>query len=444
MSDFTPWKILHLDLSRGIPSLSSGPGFQGFFVVFWWHGIPLGHRWIPAKHLPMRAVELTEHALTVITPAVGRRLTGRPVEAQGSRGRSEEGDVGLGTLAWPDEPLNTLHERFSLPPNKTPLPSASIVVCTKDRPEQLKRCLDSLQNLSRKPEEILVVDNAPRSDTARPVVAQFPDIRYIREPRAGLDVARNSGICHTSSEIVAFTDDDATVHPDWIVRIQQGFKDPKVMAVTGLVLPAELETEAQFLFETHWGFGRGYLNRFFGRQFFERARRRGAPVWQIGAGANMAFRRKVFDRVGPFDERLDVGAAGCSGDSEMWYRILSQGWICQYEPTAVVYHYHRRNMEGMNQQIYYYMRGHVAALLIQFEKYRHWGNLRRILVSLPWYYAKLAVKGVLNGFSGRERTLHEEILGCLSGLAFYFSNRRPGRFFQLLERRNQARPGEES
>jgi glycosyltransferase involved in cell wall biosynthesis len=134
-----------------------------------------------------------------------------------------------------------------------------VVVCTRERPEQLKRCLGSFQRLSRRPKEILVVDNAPRYEATRRVVAEFSDIRYIREPRAGLDVARNRGICHTSGEIVAFTDDDAIVHRDWIARIRQGFKDPDVMAVTGLVLPAELEAEAQFLFETHWGFGRGYL-----------------------------------------------------------------------------------------------------------------------------------------------------------------------------------------
>jgi glycosyltransferase involved in cell wall biosynthesis len=244
---------------------------------------------------------------------------------------------------------------------------------------------------------------------------------YIREPRPGLDVARNRGIDNTSGEIIAFVDDDAIVHQDWLGRVRQGFKDKDVMAVTGLVLPAELETEAQFLFESHWGFGRGYLPRVFGNRFLEGTRSRGAPVWEIGAGANMAFRRKVFDKVGLFDDRLDVGAAGCSGDSEMWYRILAQGWACHYEPSVVVYHYHRRNMEDLYQQIHYYMRGHVAALLIQFERYRHWGNLRRILISLPWYYARLAVKGLVNGFSGRHSSLKAEICGCLSGIAYYFT-----------------------
>jgi GT2 family glycosyltransferase len=278
-----------------------------------------------------------------------------------------------------------------------------------------------------------VVDNAPRSDATRRVAEKFSGVRYIREPRAGLDVARNTGIQNTTGDIVAFTDDDAVVHPDWIGRIRQGFKEPDTMALTGLVLPAELETEAQYLFETHWGFGRGYVPKTFSKRFFERAKGHGVPTWEIGAGANMAFRRPIFDRVGLFDERLDVGAAGCSGDSEMWYRILTKGWTCRYDPTAVVYHYHRRTMEGLHHQLYHYMRGHVTALLIQSERHRHWGNLRRILLSLPRYYAGLVLNGLQNGFSERECTLKSEILGSLAGIRYYFLKGRKMNHTALLK-----------
>ena len=58
-------------------------------------------------------------------------------------------------------------------------------------------------------------------------------------------------------------------------------------------------------------------------------------MWKVGAGANMAFRRNVFDLVGLFDERLGAGAAGCSEDSEIWYRILANQLQIRYEPRAV-------------------------------------------------------------------------------------------------------------
>jgi len=90
----------------------------------------------------------------------------------------------------------------------------------------------------------------------------------------------------------------------------------------------------------------------------------GVPVWEIGAGANMAFRKSIFDLVGYFDERLDVGASGCSGDSEFWYRILAEGWNCFYQPKAYVYHQHREEAKDLNHQLFSYMRGQVSSLLV--------------------------------------------------------------------------------
>jgi hypothetical protein len=107
----------------------------------------------------------------------------------------------------------------------------------------------------------------------------MPSIKYAIKTCPGLDVPRNTCIRHsTSDNIIAFTGDDATVHPDWIARPQQSFDDPKVMAVIGLFLPAELETEAQFIFEKYWGFNRGYRAMTFDTHFFEQRKPWGVPV----------------------------------------------------------------------------------------------------------------------------------------------------------------------
>jgi GT2 family glycosyltransferase len=251
----------------------------------------------------------------------------------------------------------------------------------------------------------------------------MPDIQYVLEPRPGLSVARNTGIRHSTGDIIAFTDDDVSVHPDWITRLQQSFQDSKVMAVTGLVLPGELETEAQLIFEKGFGgFTQGYHPLTFDTQFFEEMKPQGVPVWDIGAGANMAFRRNAFELVGDFDERLGAGASGCSEDSEFWYRLLAEGWVCRYEPTAVVYHYHRSNLDRLKHQMFQYMRGHVAALLVQFARYKHWGNLRRLFITLPKYYINRFVEGLRNGFQSLNRTLFSEVFGCFSGVKFYLQN----------------------
>jgi glycosyltransferase involved in cell wall biosynthesis len=418
----TPWKVLHLELSEGIPNLPSEPDYEGLYMVFWWHRIPLGHREILATQLPMPATQLVNLILQVITPTVGCHLLEQGfkealpvVSANPSRDMPPD----FHALVPLEQPLEMLRENWSKPAEG----SVSIVICTRDRPEQLAQCLLSLQNLSQPPHEILVVDNAPSSDATRQLVAQMPGIQYVLEPRPGLSVARNTGIRHSTGNIIAFTDDDVLVHPDWITRLQQSFHNPKVLAVTGLMLPAELETEAQLIFHRGYGGpGWGYRALTFDSQFFEEMKPRGVPVWRIGAGANMAFQRKAFELVGDFDERLGAGASGCSEDSELWYRVLAEGWLCRYEPTAVVSHYHRGDLDRLKQQMYQYMRGHVAALLVQFVRYKHWGNLRRLFVALPKYYFRRFLDGLLHGFKSLNRTLLAEVLGCFSGVKFYFQN----------------------
>ena len=139
------------------------------------------------------------------------------------------------------------------------------------------------------------------------------------------------------------------------------------------------------------------------------------PIWRFGAKLSSSP---------AFDERLDVGAAGCAGDSELWYNLLSRGKSCRYEPSAVVFHSHRSDWKSLESQIFHYMRGHVAALLIQFEKHRHWGNLRRLFITLPWSWARLFLSGCMHGFSLRHRFLWQELAGSLSGLWYYLMHSR--------------------
>ena len=302
----------------------------------------------------------------------------------------------------------------------------SVVICTRDRPDELRRCLASFAEQRRRPDQIVVVDNASRDDRTR-AVALAAGVDYVREDRPGLDIARNTGALRATGDIVAYTDDDTVLHDQWLARLAAAFDEEDIMAVTGLVLPAELETHAQQMFEWNWGFGRGFERIEYDRAFFKNSTRHGCPVWRIGAGANMAFRRRVFEEVGLFDERLDVGAAGCSGDSEYWYRILAAGWRCRYEPTAVLFHYHRRSFEALAGQIYHYMRGHLAALLVQYERTGHFGNLRRAFVTLPILYARRALGRIVHGKHDYNCMVGPEIRGAIAGVFFYLKTPRPTR-----------------
>lgn len=302
--------------------------------------------------------------------------------------------------------------------------SVSVVICTRDRPQELARCLASFRDQTLQPAEIIVVDNASSTAETKQVTEAAGAV-YVREDRPGLDFARNAGARKAKSEIIAYTDDDVVLHSQWLARLAEAFDEPDIEAVTGLVLPAEIKTEAQWIFESQWGFGRGFRRRDFTPDLYQRENRNGFASWLIGAGASMGFRKSVFERVGYFDERLDVGAAGCSGDSEFWNRIIHFGGTCRYEPSIVAFHYHRQDLSGLRKQITSYMSGHTAALLVQFENTRELSNLRRLVLGMPRYLGRMLISRLIRGATPRNGMVFEQIVGSIRGVKFYIKAERP-------------------
>jgi GT2 family glycosyltransferase len=240
----------------------------------------------------------------------------------------------------------------------TEYPALTVAVCTRDRAESVSGCLDGLLALHYPYDrlELLVVDNAPQSDeTERLVHARSPRIRYLREPRPGLDWARNRAALEARGEILAYTDDDVIVDRWWAKAIAEAFeREPAVIAVTGLVLPDETDTDAQLLFEEYGGFSRGVRRRYAQVDLAggESAVASHAGTGKFGTGANMAFRRRAFETIGLFDPALDVGTVtNGGGDLEMFFRVLKAGHLLIYEPRAVVRHRHRREVASLTTQL---------------------------------------------------------------------------------------------
>ena len=404
MSSYKPFRCISIDLFSQRKWNEATSSDEGFYVVLWWRTVPLGDFFHKAgKALSQEIFET--RVCNAVLPSL----------------RSYAKDESL-TCSDMSSVISSCASFVPVYDNLPNEADASLVICTKDRAESLRTCLQSIASLLCKPKEIIVVDNATKDDSTKRVVSELRDVVYVREDRPGLDIARNTGAKAASRPIVIYTDDDTLLHPHWIYHVMRTFDDPKVVAMTGLVLAHELKTEAQWIFERFWPFNRGYVDRRYDEAYFRKTLPSGTPVWNIGAGANMAFRKSTFSKSGYFDERLDVGAAGCNGDSEIWYRILAGGDAIHYNPRAVVSHFHREAMSKLQSQIFSYMRGFTAAVLIQHQRFGHKGNLRHLFLELPKYYCFLMVRGFPR-YRGRFSTIFSEMRGMFSGLIFYLKNR---------------------
>lgn len=419
-----PCRIQHVHMEHGFPDLVAEADSSGVLLVFWWHGIPLGSHALGWDELPLPRSAVANIAAGAVATAVGAQVLERGFRAPWPvrrRRLRHEPPPDLGVLRALAAPLERLAAVTADRARDPEVQRASLIICTRRRPEALLRCLHSLLACRSGLDEVIVVDNDPDVSDLHQRLKRFPGVRYVRERRAGLSHARNAGIRVATGDIILFTDDDVVVHPEWPVRMMRCFDDHSVMAVTGLVLPAELESDAQIAFECELGgFGQGFRPIRYDAEFFAAGRDRGVPVWRIGCGASMAFRRSAFAKVGLFDTRLGAGASGCSEDSELWYRLLAAGHVCQYVPSAVVYHYHRSDWSSLRRQAHDYMRGHVVALFVQFWRYRHWGNLWRVFIALPCHYANLIYLGVRYRRDARQHLLLAHVGGVLAGLATSF------------------------
>lgn len=408
--------VRHLDLSTIRTDRHQGDAAA--FSIFWWKELPLGMRASLPDELPFSEAHLRQLTAEYGAAQLSARspMFGAPLRAT-FEGRPKQA-LALSHLFDKHDLMDEL-ERLATAPD-APAKQISIVICTRDRGEALDECLRSVTTQRSAPGEIIVVDNSSDGN-AEPICKRFPEVRHLREPRSGLSVARNTGIRASRGEIIAFTDDDVELHPGWTGAIGRAFADESIDALTGLVLPARLDTPAQRIFQLDkGGFGATFVPLRFDERFFAETRPYGAHVWKMGAGASMAFRRSLFERIGLFDERLGAGAAGCSEDSELWYRMLANGGTCLYEPRAVVFHHHRRELAELRRQIRSYMKGHVAALVVQHDTFHDRGNLVRIFGQLPLYFLKSVLKNLLEGRRGRSETLAPEIAGYVAGLQFLF------------------------
>lgn len=412
-----PWAIIHVPLDEPLAGIGRPAGAEAVQLIFRRGGAVLGYANLLPGELPIGAGELARLAAWAIAPALATLTLGErfarqlalPPGAAPPPKPASAAQAGGGLAEF---------DRLVADRRRPSARSVTVAICTRRRPGPLRGCLAAVaEAIGAAGREILVVDNGPDAETR--AVAEAAGARYVQEPLPGLSRARNAALANARGEIVAFVDDDVTPEPGWLEPLLHAFEDPRVGIATGLALPARLDTEAQIAFQLDLGFGGMDLapGRF-DADFLAATRHVGAPVWKIGAGANMAVRRSLGARIGGFDPRLGPGAAGGAGDdSEFWRRALEAGIAAQYEPFSVVRHLHREAWAELERQAVGYALGHLAALFAQFGRHRSWGDLRRAFLYLPAYYAYRIVLAPRRRMLGKsDPLLWSAIRGYLRGL----------------------------
>lgn len=224
----------------------------------------------------------------------------------------------------------------------------SVVVPTKDNEATIGWLLDSLGEQVYRDFEVIVVDSS--RDRTPEIAARYPFVKLIRVPPVGLNVARNAGARAARGEVVAFTDGDCRVPPDWLARIAGFFQShPEAAAVGGSVLTAgELRGKlvADYYNEALWPMMpiyRAEVEVTAGN--FHRVR--------VPTGNNLAFRRSALERF-PFDE----GIKGGYDEVELLWRLCSAGYRVYASPSIKVEHFHTESLRRMLRRAFNYGRGH--------------------------------------------------------------------------------------
>ncbi len=233
----------------------------------------------------------------------------------------------------------------------------SVLISTYNRAPRLRTALAALLEQTGDVRcEVIVIDNNSTDDTAGVVAemsASSPDrIRYVFEGRQGKSYALNTGLTLARGQILAFTDDDVRVAPDWLLQVRRSFTThPDVDYIGGRVLPEWLAPPPKWLTAAHW-------SPLALQDYGDAVQAVGVERAVCLVGANLAYRRGVFARVGGFTPALGRtgDGIGSTEDHDLQLRMWRAGMRGLYDPAIVVHadvtpdrltrEYHRRWHKG--------------------------------------------------------------------------------------------------
>lgn len=418
----TPVRVLDLELSEPLPDLgpqarAGGETYGSGLVLVRLHGLPLGTLQLDFSAGAIPAGEIARQVWERLGPSIAAHLAVDGLQTPGALSES-----GLALAVIP--PCQRYDEGA--------FPFASVVISTHERPGPLRACIDSILAADYPAFEILVVDNSPKTPDTRAMVAErFGNdarVRYLCEPTPGASAGRNCGLWASSGEVVAFLDDDVVVDRLWLRSLVLGFQAaPGVACVTGMILPAELETQSQVWIEEFGGFDKGYEQKIFDLEEYAQP----DPLYpysvgKFGSGASAAFDPAVLKGIGGFDTALGPATPACGGeDIDAFLQIILAGHRLVYEPRSLVRHHHRREYADLRRAVRGYGVGLAAVLTkaLMNPKTRA-GVLRRAPKGVAYFLNPGSAKNEKKTSTFPRQLTLVEMGGALVGPVAYLRSRR--------------------
>lgn len=217
-----------------------------------------------------------------------------------------------------------------------------MIIPVKNAATHIQDLLNSMMQIDYPKEklEIIVVDGNSTDDT-RKIVSQYP-VKLLTEERPGLNGARNTGLRHSSGEIVAFTDFDCVIPENWIKKIVENFEDSNVGCVGGNVHGYYEDFLSRYADKSIMPVMRIFKKR----QVLDSVK----PPMYYPAGCNMAFKKGALEKAGAFDESIKYGF----DEDELVERVCKKGYKMVLDPEVLVLHKHRSTMRNLLKQTFAY------------------------------------------------------------------------------------------